>query len=628
MTPVHPATQALHARVRAQLPFDDDQDFQDARRGFVGTLPDAHIAADAGGVAWSMRPYAFLEGEAAASVNPSLWRLAQLNSLHGLFEVCEGIYQVRGFSLANVTFVEGETGVIVIDPLTFTESARAALALYRKHRGERPVTAVVYTHCHRDHYGGVRGVVTPEEARRQNLPVFAPNGFSEEAFSETIMAGVAMRRRSLFQFGSSLPPGPEGHVDSGLGKAVGRGGDGFVPPTRLICAAQETHRVDGVTITFQLTPGTEAPAEMNLFFPDHRALNLAENASRTMHNLCPPRGAKIRDSLAWARYLDAALDEFVPRSDVVMTQHHWPVWGQARVAAFVTLQRDLYRYLHDQTLRHIAHGLTAAEISAALVLPEALDKAWCNRPYYGAVPHNVAAIYAHYLGPYDGNPVHLAPLPQEEAARRYVRYMGGADAVVARAREDYAAGDFQWVIEVLHHVIFAEPSHEAARNLSADAMEQLGFQAESSTLRNSYLLAARELRQPVKAAVPAAITISPDVLGLLPLGLFLDYLAVRLNGPVAQHLAARLDWRLGEEETCRLTLSNGALHHRPGAFGASADARVSCERALLGQLLLSPARMQEAFHSGALQVDGNRDLFGAFLDALDDFDPMFAIVTP
>jgi alkyl sulfatase BDS1-like metallo-beta-lactamase superfamily hydrolase len=630
MRPAHPDTLAAHARVRAELDFSDCGDFDDVRRGFIATLPDAHIDADSGGVSWSMKPYGFLAGESPDTVNPSLWRMSQLNAVHGLFEVKDRVYQVRGFSLANVTFIEGDTGVIVVDPLQFTEHARAAIALYRAHRGDRPVVAVIYTHSHRDHYGGVRGVIGPEDVRR-GVKVIAPNGFTEESFSESILAGVPMRRRALFQFGWSLEPGAMSHVDSGLGKAVGRGGDGFVAPTMLIREPTERHVIDGVEIVFHLTPGTEAPADMNMHYPGLRVLNLAENACHTMHNLCPLRGAKTRDALAWARYLDQALDAFVPEVDALVVQHHWPVWGSERIAQYVAGQRDMYRYLHDQTLRLMSHGRTPREIAEELLMPSELSKQWFARGYYGAVAHNVNAVYAHYLGPYDGNPANLNLLPPAASAVKYMEYMGGADAVVAKARQDYEAGQFRWVVEALNHVVFAQPGHQAARQLSADAMEQLGYQAESATWRNSYLLAARELRSASAASTPKGVSISPDIVSILPFGSFLEYLAIRVNGPKAQGLKARFDWQLSDAsgvDTHRLTLSNGALNHLPGSHGAAADAVVRMSREQLGQLSAGRSALVAALDQQALDVRGDAALFRSFVECLDEFDPMFNIVEP
>ncbi len=630
MKAAHARTVDANARVRDALDFSDRADFDDARRGFLGTLPHARIAADAGGDAWSLEPYGFLAGDAPDTVNPSLWRLSQLNAIHGLFEVAPRVHQVRGFSLANVTFIEGDSGVIVIDPLQFTEHARAALALYRQHRGDRAVRAVIYTHSHRDHYGGVRGVIGPDEVRA-GVPVIAPMGFTEESFSESILAGVAMRRRAMFQFGWSLSPGAMSHVDSGLGKGVGRGADGFIAPTRLITQAIERVVVDGVPIDFQLTPGTEAPADMNLNFPTLGVLNLAENACRTMHNLCPPRGAKTRDALAWAKYLDQALDTFVPQAQALVMQHHWPVWGQARIREYVAGQRDMYRYLHDQTLRLMSHGLTPREIGERLMMPSALSRQWFARGYYGAVAHNVAAIYAHYLGPYDGNPVNLNPLPPAVSARKTVEYMGGADAVVARARADFDAGEFRWVLEAMNHVVFADPTHRAARELAADAMEQLGYQAESATWRNSYLLGARELRSGAAAGAPRGVAISPDVVSVLPLGSFLEYLAIRLDGQKAQALAARIDWCLGDDadaDVQRITVSHGALNHLPGSHGDAAQAVVRTSRDQLARVSSGREALLAALDTGALRVSGDRAVVRALFECLDEFDPMFNVVEP
>ncbi len=632
MKPASPSTIAHYARMRDDLNFADTRDFDDVNRGFVGTLPDAHFMTSSGAVAWTMREHAFIEGDAPDTVNPSLWRLSKLNTVHGLFKLTERIYQVRGFCLANVTFIEGDTGLIVIDPLTFMEHAQAALQLYFKHRGERPVRAIVYTHSHRDHYGGARGIVPLEQVHEQGVRVIAPAGFMEEAFSETILAGVPMRRRSLYQFGTTLAAGPMGHVDSGLGKAVGRGSDGFIAPDWLIHDSVEKHVIDGVEIVFQLTPGTEAPAEMNLYYPGLRALNLAENACHSMHNLCPLRGAKTRDSLAWSRYLDEALQAFVPYVDVVFAQHHWPVWGSERIQEFVAGQRDLYRYLHDQTLRHMSHGLTPSEIGEALMLPNHLSRQWFDRGYYGAVAHNVAAIYAHYMGPYDGNPANLNPLPPQVAGAKYVDYMGGAQQAISRARRDFEAGEFRWVAEVMKHVIFSDPTLIEARELSADAMEQLGYQAESATWRNAYLLAARELRSRRTASAPASLPIGPDMVTLLPLGNFLEYLAIRVNGEKAQDLRACFDWTLqtgdGQAEHQCLTLSNGALNHLPGRHAGQADAAIVMSRSQLADLLGHPDGMLQALDAGKLDLRGNAVLFRQFLNTLDRFDPMFNVVEP
>ena len=630
MKPAHSQTVRANARSVEDLDFSDRADFDDAHRGFIATIPDAHILADGGGVSWSMRSYGFLQGDAPETVNRSLWRMSQLNAIHGLFQVSERVYQVRGFSLANVTFIEGDTGLIVVDPLMFTEHARAAIGLYRQHRGARPVVAVIYTHSHGDHYGGVRGVIDQEDVRN-GVEVIAPLGFTEESFSESILAGVPMRRRAMFQFGVSLEPGVMSHVDSGLGKAVGRGASGFIAPTTLITRPVETRTVDGVEIMFQLTPGTEAPAEMNMYYPALRTLNLAENACQTMHNLCPLRGAKTRDALAWARYLDEALEAFVPHVDAMVVQHHWPVWETDRIAEYVSGQRDMYRYLHDQTLRLMSRGLTPKEIADELMMPTRLSRRWFARGYYGAVAHNVAAIYAHYMGPYDGNPANLHSLAPRAAGAKYVEYMGGGDAILRRARQDYESGDFRWVVQVLDHLVFADPANREARDLAADAMEQLGYQSESATWRNSYLLGARELRGNGTAREPRGVPINPDMVAILPLSSFLEYLAIRVDGPKAQDFEMRFDWRLVDGpnvESQRITLCNGALSHSAGSHGPAAQAGIETTREELAQLSSGRAALLAALDSDQLRVSGDASLFRRFVELLDEFDPMFNVIEP
>lgn len=628
--PAHPATARRQRQLRETLDFSDQQDFEDARRGFIGSVPNARITTTRGFTVWDMAPYRFLnEDDAPATVNPSLWRMSRLNAIHGLFQVTERIYQVRGFDIANITFIEGDSGLIVIDPLTCEESAAAALALYRQHRGARPVCCVIYSHSHVDHYGGVRGVISDDDVSSGRVQVVAPAHFLEEAVSENILCGVPMGRRAQFQFGTFLAPGATGHVDSGLGKAMGRGTQGLIAPTLTIGQPRETHVFDGVVIEFQLTPGSEAPAEMNFHFPQMRALNLAENACHTMHNLCPLRGAKTRDTLAWSRYLDEALVEYVPHVDVVFAQHHWPVWGGEAVRRFVTEQRDLYRFLHDQTLRLMGHGLTPLEIAEQMLLPQGLARRWHARGYYGAMVHNVQAIYAHYMGPYDGNPAHLHRLPPAEAGARYVAAMGGIDAVLEQARRSFDAGEFRWVVQLLDHAVFAQPDHVGARRLAADAMEQLGYQAESATWRNAYLLGASELRDGVLPIAGRANRIAPDVVARLPVTKFLDYLAIHVRGDMAAGVSLRLDWVMCDEQTChRVTLSNGALSHTTGSHGASADLVIRATRETMALMLRGDAPLSKAFGHEQLVVEGRHELLHQFMQCLDVFEPGFAIVSP
>src|SRR5882672_9972511 len=432
MNDATPITLARNRAVLDTLPFGDRQDFDDARRGFLGTLPEVEIKNAEGGVVWSLREYGFLDAEPAPpTVNPSLWRQARLNMSHVLFQITDGIYQVRGFDISNMTVIEGDRGIVVIDPLISTEVARAALELYRQHRGRRPVTALVYTHSHVDHYGGVRGVLDEADVRAGRVDVWAPAGFMQAAITENVLAGSVMVRRAQFQFGATLPKGPRGQVDAGLGKVTSRGTVTLIPPTRTIVEPIETHRLDGVEIVFQLAPETEAPAEMHMFYPEMRALNLAENATHNLHNVYPIRGAQVRDANAWAKYLNEARDRFGRRADVVFAQHHWPVWDTPRVLAFLAGQRDLYKYLHDQTVRLMNHGYKAAEIAERLALPSSLAATWHVRGYYGTLSHNAKSVYQRYLGWYDANPANLNPLPPIERAKKTIAYMGGAEAAIA-----------------------------------------------------------------------------------------------------------------------------------------------------------------------------------------------------
>ena len=627
----HRETTRLQDAFKLGLNFADTADFEDARRGFIGTIPDGEVLNSKGQVVSSMRQLAFLnEGDAPASVNPSLWRLAGLNTHHGLFQVTERTYQVRGFDIANITFIEGETGVIVIDPATYIESARAALELYRRHRGDRPVTGLIYTHSHNDHCGGARGVLDESDAASGKVPVIAPAGFMDALVVESVLAGIPMMRRAGYQFGNALPPGPRGYVDSGLGKVTGTGRMGLIPPTQVISEPRERHVIDGVEIVFQLTPGSEAPSEMHLFFPGLRALNLAENACQLMHNLCPIRGAKTRDALAWSQYLDEALTEYIPHVDVVYAQHHWPVWGQTRAAEFVADQRDMYRYLHDQTLRLMNHGLTPREIAAELMMPNELSKRWHTRGYYGAVAHNVNAIYAHYLGPYDGNPANLNRLTPTEEGRRYVEYMGGPEALVAKARIDFDLGDFRWVVQAMHHLVFAHPQYIPGRTLLAEAMEQLGYQAESSTWRNAYLLGALEVRRdPSQPTKPRPMVGAMGLLAFLPIDRYLQHLAVRVNGPKAQSLTARIDWVMRDEgRGYRLTLRHGALSSLPGSHGDQADAVITLDRLTLMAIVEARSDFVAAIDAGRLQVSGDQQCVRALFACLDTFDFNFNIIEP
>ncbi len=626
--PATEATRRAHAEVLRDLPFADVQDFADARRGFVATLPEPVVRNAQGRPVWNLGDYAFIDGEASpATVNPSLWRIARLNMLHGLFEVMPRVYQVRGLDISNMTIIEGETGLIVIDPLVSIETARAALDLYYAHRPRRPVAAVIYSHSHVDHYGGVRGIVDEADVRAGRCEVIAPDGFMAEVAAENVLAGTAMIRRAQFQFGPLLPRGPQGQVDAGLGKGLSRGTVTLIAPTRLVTEPIETLTVDGVRITFQLTPDTEAKVEMHMFFPDLALLDVAENATHHLHNFLPFRGAQVRDPSFWAKCLDVALHRFAPHADVLVAQHHWPTWGRDRIRDFLTKQRDLYKFIHDQTVRHMNRGLTMQEIAEAVRLPDSLERTWHLRGYYGTVRHNAKAVYQRYLGWYDAHPASLDPLAPVERARRSVAYMGGAEAVIARARADFAAGDYRWVIDVLRDVVFAEPGHAEARALAADAMEQLGYQAESATWRNAYLQGARELREgPPRQAARNAV--SPDTVRALTIELFFDYLAVRIDGERAASHAIVVNWRFSDlGQTWVTTLSNGALTYVEGQ-DAAAEAVVTLTRSSLHAVVLGEMTFDDLVARGLAVIEGQTERVQGMLALLETPRADFAILEP
>ena len=537
--PASELTAQRNREAAAALPLADEEDFAEARRGLVAGFEPATVADEDGRTVWDLESYDFLAGESPDSVHPSLWRQSKLNRIAGLFELAPGFYQLRGFDLSNMHVVEGDEGIIVIDPLISAETAAAALALYREHRGERPVTGLIYTHSHIDHFGGAKGVVSAEEVAERRIPVLAPAGFLHHAVSENVFAGTAMGRRAAYMYGARLERGADGQVGAGLGQTTSLGTVTLLPPNLDVTATGQEETVDGVRMVFQLTPGTEAPAEMNFHFPEQRVLCIAENATRTMHNILTPRGALVRDPHVWANYLDEAIELFGAGSDVLFAGHHWPCWGTERIVDYLKKQRDLYAYLHDQTLRLINRGLTGREIAETLELPPSLAAEWHCRGYYGSVSHNVKAVYQRYMGWFDGNPAHLWEHTPASSARRYVEFMGGAEAVLERARQSFEEGDYRWVVEVVNHVVFAEPENEAARQLQADALEQLGYGAENATWRNFFLMGAKELREGI-AGTPTNPA-PPDVLAQLSVEQILDAMAIRLDGPRAWDVRLKIN---------------------------------------------------------------------------------------
>ncbi len=620
------ATKKAQAATQKILPEDTSEDFDLASNGFIGTIPDAKVVNEAGNTVWDMSRFDFIRDEAPDTVNPSLWRQAKLNSIHGLFKVTDGIYQVRNFDLSNITFIEGDTGYIVIDPLISAEPAAAALALMREHRGDKPVTAVIYTHSHVDHYGGVKGVLSDEDIAN-GLQIIAPEGFLEAAVSENVLAGNAMGRRATYMYGSMLPPGPKGHVDAGLGKTVSVGKVSLVPPTVSIRETGETLTVDGVEIVFQVTPDTEAPAEMNFFFPQYKALCMAENCSCHLHNIITPRGAVVRDAKSWSYYINEAIDLYASQTEVLFASHHWPRWGKDASVTFLRKQRDLYKYVHDQTLRMANHGQTPLEIAEDFKLPPSLEREWYTRGYYGTLSHNTKAIYQRYLGWFDGNPANLHKWPPVEAGKRYVAAIGGADAVLQKAKASFDEGDYRWVAELVNHLVFAEPGNDGARQLQADAFEQLGYQAESGPWRAFYLTAAQELRNPMPASDFPRPAGSDTVRGL-PTNELLDSMSVRLNGPKAGEKEFTFNLKVSDTgEAYLVTVTNAVLHHEPGKTAASPDADIEIARLALAQLALGEKTVEEAMSDGA-KITGRPEALTELLGLLDVFDFWFNIVEP
>lgn len=622
--PASESVVGLQQSIRERLPFSDTQDFDDATRGLVARREPNAVTAEDGTVLWDNDTYAFLDGDAPDTVNPSLWRQSKLAAIDGLFEVVPGLYQVRGLDLANTSFIEGDEGVIVVDTLLSVETGRAALELYRAHRGDRPVKAVIYTHSHADHYGGVKGFVTQEEVDAGKVRIFAPEGFTEHAISENVYAGTAMNRRAGYMFGAALARGPQGQVGAGLGQTLSTGTVSLITPTDLITTTGHEETVDGVRMAFQMAPNTEAPAEMLIYFPGFKALCAAEDATHTLHNLLTLRGAIVRDPHGWAHYLTESIDLFGKDVEVAFASHHWPTWTNERVVEFLSTQRDLYAYVHDQTLRMLNKGLTGPEIAEAIQLPPSLENSWCARGYYGSVSHDVKAIYQRYLGWFDGNPASLWEHTPIEQSKRYVEFMGGADAVVTKARESFDAGDFRWVAQVVNHVVFAQPDHAAARELLADTYEQLGYGAENGTWRSWYLSGVTELRDG-PFGTPTE-TNAPDILNQLSPTMLFDAIAIQVNGPKAWDEQLSIDVVLTDiDSRYRLRLANGVLTYSAHEQNGTADATITTTKRTLPTLVLGG--LSGAAGAG-IDISGDASALERLAAVLDPGDKDFAIVTP
>jgi len=619
-------TQAVMSATQAAMPVDE-ADFEQARKGLIATPETLRVLATSGDLAWDQSAYEFVEGEAPPTVNPSLWRQARLNGIHGLFEVTPGIYQLRGFDLANMTIVEGKTGWILIDPLTTAATSRAALAFAREQLGDQPIRAVLFTHSHIDHFGGVDGVLNDLE--RKGLRVVAPLGFMEEAVSENLLAGSAMARRATFMYGRNLPVSAVGHVDTGLGKEPARGGQiGIVEPTDIISHTGQTLEIDGVLFEFQNAGGSEAPAEFTFYLPQHKAFSGAEVMSRNMHNVYTLRGAKVRDALAWSDFINEALALFGARAEVYFASHHWPIWGRDKIVSYMKSQRDTYKYIHDQTLRLANQGATPKEIAQTLRLPSSLSSQYSSRGYYGTVSHNAKAVYQRYFGWYDANPANLNPHPPAVAAERYMEFMGGADAVLGKAKLAYDEGDYRWVAEVVNHVVFAQPENSAAKELLARAYEQLGYQAESGPWRDAYLTGAYELRN----GPPEQGTDMSEAAGLIreiPTALFFQAMAASLNGERADGEDYVINIDMSDTgEHFVLSIENAVLHAAQEPARAGADAGIEITRELFLKLVTRQVNLQELLFSDELSLSGSKLALAGFFSLFDPADSVFNVVTP
>lgn len=612
-----------------QLPFADKQDFADAARGFVGTDRGLVIKDEKNNrVVWDLGLYQFIKGNKVPStINPSLWRQASLNMNNGLYKVTDRIYQVRGYDLSNMDIIEGDTGLIIVDPLISAETAKAGLNLYFQYRPKKPVLVVIYTHSHVDHYGGVKGVVTEEDVKSGKVKIYAPQGFLQEAVSENVYAGNAMGRRAFYQYGALLPRGEKGQVDAGLGKTTSVGTVTLIPPTDEIQKTGEKKTIDGVDIIFQMAPHTEAPAEMIMYFPQFKALCTAEDATHTLHNLYTLRGAQVRDAAAWWKTLNEAIELFGDKTEVVFAQHHWPMWDNKRIVEYLESQRDLYKYIHDQTLRLLNQGYTMTEVGNMLQLPKSLDRKWYNRGYYGSVSHDAKGVYQRYLGWYDSNPAHLNPLVPMESSKKYVEYMGGADAIIAKATDAYNKGDYRWVAEVMNHVVFADPQNQKARDLEASAFEQLGYQQENPTWRNEYLMGAYELRHGVVKApfTPA----SPDTIRAMPLDMYLDYLGMRIDAQKADGKKLSLNLNLSDtNQQYVLKLQNSVLIYTPNKTLPNADVSITLARSTLDSINLGETTLNDEIKKGNVTITGNQKKFEELFGLLVTFNPSFNIITP
>jgi alkyl sulfatase BDS1-like metallo-beta-lactamase superfamily hydrolase len=621
-------TKQKNQELHQALPFGDQKDFDNVSRGFIATLPGREIKDNDGDVVYAMKNFDFIQGKAPNTVNPSLWRQSKLLAKDGLFEVGNGIYQIRSFDIANMTFIRGKTGWIVVDPLLSTETAAAGFNLLKKHVADLPITAVIITHSHADHFGGIKGVVDAKDIKSGKVKLIAPKDFFIESVNENLMAGNHMSRRASYMYGNLLEKSPTGTVGTGLGQTLSTGTITIIEPNETVTKTPTELMVDGLKMVFFYTPGAEAPSEMMFYIPEKKAMCQAEEINHTLHNLYSLRGAQIRNGLKWSKYIHQIIEDYGKDVEISFGCHHWPTWGNKEIIDFWKGQRDAYRYIHDEVLRLANHGGTMIEIAENVKLPDGIAKSFANRGYYGSVNHNAKAQYQLYYGFFSGNPADLHPLPPVEMGKKFVDYMGGANAVISKAKQDFQRGEYRWVATALNHVVFADPTNKAAKDLLADTYEQMGYQAESGPWRNFYLSGAKELREGVKP-VAATNTASPDIVCNLKLETYLDYLAVRLNHPKAAGLKMTLNVVTPDTgDSFVLYIEHGVLNYSLGKQVQDADATITIDRTVLDDLSLGRKTVEKALQGGLIKIDGDSAQFDRFISLLDHFEFWFNIVTP
>lgn len=621
-------TKSVNQQYQQSLPFSDRQDFDDAQRGFIAPLlNDGELKTPDGKVYYRALDYQFdINAPAPDTINPSLWRQSQVNGISGLFKVTDRMYQVRSQDISNITFIEGDTGIIVIDPLVTPNSAKASLDLYYKHRPQKPIVAVIYTHSHTDHYGGVKGIVSEADVKAGKVQIIAPEGFMEEAISENVLAGNIMSRRALYSYGLLLPHNAQGNIGNGLGVTLATGDPSIIAPTRSITKTGQKLNIDGLDFEFLMAPGSEAPSEMHLYIPALKALCTAENSTHTLHNFYTLRGAKTRDTAKWTDYLNETLDKWGSQAEVLFMPHTWPVWGNQHINDYIGKYRDTIKYIHDQTLHLANQGYTMNEIGNMIHLPETLDKNWASRGYYGSVSHNARAVYNFYLGYYDGNPANLNPYGQVDMGKRYVKALGGSAHAINLAREAYNQGDYRWASELLKQVIAADPGDQVAKNLQADTFEQLGYQAESATWRGFYLTGAKELREGVKKFEHAS-TASSDTIKGMTVEMLLDYLAVRLDSEKAAGKNISLNFNFSNNDNMNLSLENSVLNYRK-TLQPKADAAFYMSRSDLHDVLVGQVKMADLVKAKKVKIIGNANKLNEVISCMDKFELWTNIVTP